>query len=44
MPYRCDLCVFGIYNYEDSCWKDGCSAKDDNECESLFKDKREDSN
>lgn len=38
IPYRCEDCIYGIYNREDSCYENGCSASDDDECEELFQE------
>ena len=38
IPYRCEDCIYGIYNHEDSCYENGCSASDDDECEELFQE------
>lgn len=40
IPYRCEECVYGMYNHNDSCWEDGCNAEDDKECEELFQEKQ----
>ena len=37
IPYRCEDCIYGIYNHEDSCYENGCFASDDEECRELFR-------
>lgn len=37
-PFRCEDCIHGIYNHNDSCWEDGCGAIDEEECEEMYKD------
>lgn len=39
IPYRCEGCIYGIYNHEDSCYENGCFASNDDECEKLFQEK-----
>lgn len=38
IPYRCEDCIHGIYNAQDSCWDDGCGAETDEECQKLYED------
>lgn len=38
IPFRCEDCIYGIYNPYDSCWEDGCHVEDEKECEELFEE------
>lgn len=37
-PFRCEGCIHGIYNWQDSCWEDGCGSTDEKECEEMYED------
>jgi len=37
IPYRCEDCIHGKYNHNDSCWENGCTAEDDEECRREFR-------
>lgn len=37
--FRCEDCVHGIYNQNDSCWESGmCNAEDEEQCEKFFEE------